>query len=97
MDEPPTDRERVLELLRSQHEFPGPYRFRIVVRPDDRSTVVSAVSAAAGEDAVQDVSERPSRNGSYVAVHVLAEMRSAEDVLDVYDVIRALPEVLTAM
>lgn len=97
MESQPADRQRVLSLLESQHEFPGPYRFRIVVRPADRSTVVSAVGAAAGEDAVIDVTERPSRNGSYVAVHVLAEMGSAEAVLDVYEVIRGLPEVLTAM
>ncbi len=97
MDPESDERDRVLELLRSQHEFPGPYRFRIVVRPEDRPTVVSAVGASAGEDAILDVSERESRHGSYVAVHVLAQMASAEDVLDVYDVIRSLPEVLTVM
>jgi len=97
MDPQPDERERVLSLLRSQHDFPGPYRFRIVVRPEDRPTVVTAVSAAAGDDAVLDVSERTSRHGSYVAVHLRAHMTSAEAVLDVYDVIRELPEVLTAM
>ena len=97
MDAEPQDRDRLLSLLRSQHDFPGPYRFRIVVRPEDRPSVVSAIGAAAGEDAVIEVTERPSRKGSYVAVHVLATMGSAEAVLDVYAVIRALPEVIAAM
>ncbi|MEM6925907.1 MAG: DUF493 domain-containing protein [Myxococcota bacterium] len=97
MDSQSDDRRRVLELLRSQHTFPGPYRFRIVTRPTDRATILTAVGAAAGEDVILDVSERPSRNGSYVAVHVDAQMGSAEDVLDIYDVIRELPEVLTVM
>ncbi|MEN0066024.1 MAG: DUF493 domain-containing protein [Myxococcota bacterium] len=97
MDPQPDDRQRVLSLLESQHEFPGPYRFRIVVRPESRSTVITAVGAAAGEASVLEVSERPSRNGSYVALHVLTQMESAESVLDVYDVIRGLPEVIAAM
>lgn len=97
MDPQPDDQQRVLDLLRAQHEFPGEYRFRVVVRPPDRVAVVSAIGAAAGEDAVVDVTERPSRHGNYVALHVLTRMDSAEDVLGIYDVIRGLPEVLTAM
>jgi len=97
MDPKPADRARVLSLLKAQHEFPGPYRFRIVARPDDRPSIVTAVSAAVTGEAVLEVSERASRNGNYVALHVLAQMESAEDVLDVYGLIRTLSGVVTAM
>ena len=58
------DRDEALELLRSQHAFPGPYRFRAVVRAGESAGVVTAVSAATEQ--VTDVEEAPSRKGTYV-------------------------------
>ncbi len=92
------DREGALELLRSQHTFPGPYTFRVVVRPDGRSGVVSAIAAALGdESAVQEVEERASRKGNYLSLHVVTRMEDAEGVLDVYEVVGKLDEVLMTL
>jgi putative lipoic acid-binding regulatory protein len=92
------DREGALELLRSQHTFPGLYTFRVVVRPDARSGVVSAIAAALGDaSAVQKIEERASRKGNYLSLHVITQMEDAEGVLDVYEVVGALDEVLMTL
>lgn len=89
------DRDQTLELLQSSHTFPGPYRFRAVVRAGESAVVVSAVSAATGS--VTHVDESTSRKGTYTSVRVLAEVETAEQVLDVYEVLGALDAVITTM
>ena len=59
------EREAALELLRSQHDFPGRFKFRFVVRPDCVDSVLSAISSGAGAAAVvQEVNQRLSRKGN---------------------------------
>ena len=92
------DRDTALELLRGQHEFPGPFQFRVVVRPPDVSSTVTAMVAAAGIGArTMDIEERRSSKGSYTALHVTLEVEAAERVLDVYRVLGDLPHVLAKM
>ncbi len=92
------EKDRLLELLRSQHTFPGPYLFRVIVRPTNRTTILSAVSVAVGGgEALLDVSERPSRKGSYVALHLRVHVVDAEAVLGVYDVLNRIDGVLAVM
>ena len=92
------DREGALELLRSQHTFPGPYTFRVVVRPDARSGVVSAIAAALGDaSAVQEIHERASSKGNYLSLRVVTRMEDAEGVLDVNEVVSALDDVLITL
>lgn len=86
------DRDRTLALLRDQHEFPGPFRFRVVLLdPTVRGTVLSAMVAASGEGSVvEDVTERPSRTGKYLSLRVLFRLQTAEQVLDVYAVLQEM-------
>ena len=92
------EREVALELLRSQHDFPGLFQFRVVVRPESTVSVISAMTASAGTEAsVREVSQRVSSKGSYVALHVDMEVPSAETVLDVYAVLHGLEGVMTAL
>ncbi len=92
------EREESLELLRSNHTFPGPFQFRVVVRPPSATTTVTAMAAAAGAGArVMDVEERHSSKGTYVALHVRIELVSAESVLDVYEVLGTMEHVLAKM
>ena len=94
----PKERDRALALLRDQHDFPGGFSFRVVVHPPNRSTVLSAVAAAVdGRGSVVDVSERASRNGTYVALHIQVHIDDAEVVLDVYEVLRGVDGILTVM
>ena len=92
------EREAALELLRSQHEFPGRFKFRFVVRPDCVDSVLSAISSGAGAAAVvQEVNQRLSRKGNYLALHIDMDLPSAETVLDVYGAVQGLDGVLTAL
>lgn len=94
----PADREAALALLREQHRFPGPYVFRIVVLPTAVGPVVSAVGAALGAGSeVASVDERQSRTGRYTALHLHTELSSAEEVLDVYEVVARLDGVLMSL
>lgn len=94
----PTDRDSALTLLRDQHRFPGPYVFRIVVRPTVVSAVVSAVAAALGTgSSLESVDERVSRGGKYTAVHLHTIVATPEVVLDVYDVVSKLDNVLMSL
>jgi putative lipoic acid-binding regulatory protein len=92
------DREAALALLQSQHEFPGPFEFRVVVPPKKKELTVSAIVAAAGREArVVRLGERYSRTGKYVALQVKLHLASAEMVLEVYAVIRSLDYVLASL
>jgi putative lipoic acid-binding regulatory protein len=88
-------RERAVALLESQHRFPGPYEFRVVVRADGVSGVVSALAAALARPS--KVEERRSGTGKWISVHYTVEIGSAEEVLDVYDLLRQMDQVVLVM
>ena len=91
-------RAESLELLKSQHHFPGPFDFRVVVKKGHKTEVVNAVLAVSGDGTlVSDVVERPSRKGTYVALVITVKLRDARQVFDIYDVIKQLPSVVTAL
>jgi putative lipoic acid-binding regulatory protein len=92
------ERDAALALLRSQHEFPGAYEFRVVVRLAAAGATLSAMVAGAGSRGVlEHVTERRSRFGNYVALHVRLRVEDAEVVLDVYDVLRGIEGVMTSL
>ena len=92
------EREAALELLRSQHEFPGLFLFRVVVRPEVTDAVIGAMTAAAGsEGRVHEVTKRRSSKGKYVALHVDIDLPRAEVVLDVYTALHGMDGVMTAL
>lgn len=90
------DEREALELLRASHTFPGPYRFRVVVAVGGRASVVTAVRAFAGER-LQALDEQPSKKGTYVSVRLTLQLEQASDVLDTYELLRAIDGVLTVM
>ncbi|MFT6144138.1 MAG: putative lipoic acid-binding regulatory protein [Myxococcota bacterium] len=56
------------------------------------------MAAAAGDGArVLNVDERHSSKGTYVALHVNIEVAEAESVLDVYEVLGSMEQVLAKM
>ena len=88
---------RALDLLSSAHTFPGPFELRVVVVPTARDAVVDAVRARLGADAVTGVTERPSRNGTWLAVRVTAEVDGPETVLELYAILRGVDGVVTVL
>ena len=91
------ERDRALQLLRSQHTFPGPYSVRVVVRPPRRAEVVSVLGAALEGGAIRQIDEKPSRNGNYVALRIHFDAASAEEVLSVYGVLGKIDGVVAVM
>jgi putative lipoic acid-binding regulatory protein len=91
-------RQESLGLLNAQHAFPGPFDFRVVVKTGAHVSVVSAIVAASGQGArLEDLTKRPSSKGTYEALVIRVRLNSAENVLDVFDLIQSLPEVVTAL
>lgn len=88
--------DAALDLLNASHTFPGSFRFRVVVRTGETAGVVSAIAAAVGEPA-ETITERPSRKGTYVSLRVQTPVQSAQQVLDVYAVLKTMDEVLATL
>jgi putative lipoic acid-binding regulatory protein len=88
-------RDEARDLLLAQHTFPGPFEFRVVVRPVAASTAISAI--AAGGVRIEHVGERRSDKGSYIALHVKAHAESADDVLDVWEVLKGVDGVVAQL
>jgi putative lipoic acid-binding regulatory protein len=80
--------ERARALLDANHTFPGPFEFRIVGVPEAREGVLAAIAAALGAAAIEQVTDRPSATGKYVALHVRASVASSDAVLATYAALR---------
>lgn len=92
------DRDNALELLRHNHDFPCPYDFRIVLKPQAMASVVAVVSAlVGGGSSVLEVTSRESRTGKYVSVRMKIFVPTAETVLDVYALLREQTDVITVL
>ena len=88
---------RALDLLAGAHTFPGPFELRVVAVPTSRDAVVDAVRAHVGDAAVTAVTERPSRNGTWLAVRVVAHVDRPETVLELYAILRVVEGVVTVL
>jgi len=92
------DRDEALALLQDQHEFPGPFGFRVIVDMHRRAEVVAAVQACLGdEEHLVEVRERASRKGAFVSLHLQAHVSTPSTVLEVYAVCRAIDGVRMTM
>jgi putative lipoic acid-binding regulatory protein len=80
------DRARTLALLEANHEFPGPYAFRVVAKPGAAVAIVTAVSAVTGIE-VADVDEKASKKGNWVSVRMTLQADSADAVLMAYEIL----------
>lgn len=88
---------RALDLLLGAHVFPGPFQLRIVVVPTARDAVVDAVRDHVGDAGVTGVTERPSRNGTWLAVRVTVHAQGPETILELYAILRAVEGVVTIL
>lgn len=83
-----TDEEqRLLELLNAQHNFPGPYGFKVICRnqPGAPEGIVAALNAETSLRLESDGEDlRASRGGKYVSFKVVVQANTAADVLAVY-------------
>ncbi len=95
MADPADRREQALALLRHNHEFPCDYSLRVVMRGNEKATILSALASTRSR--VVSVSERSSRKGSYTSLGLRLHVASAEAVLDAYEVLGRLDSVVTTL
>lgn len=82
-----------LRTLRAAHTFPGPYSFRAIGANDAAfvAACLQAVVAVLGPASIPEVRTRPSAHGRHQAVHLRAQVRSAEQVVKIYNLLRVAP------
>lgn len=90
-----SDRSSMLEKLNDVHEFPGPYRFKIIGPNSDAfaSSIIQSVLVVCGPDAEPEVTTRESSKGSHLSISITIQADSAEHVLEVYGVLQANDDV----
>src|SRR5512144_154225 len=95
-----TDGGRFRALLEARHTFPGPYFVCVIAVNDDEvcRAVRGAVDAVL-EDAVPEAAwdMRSSSGGRYVSHRATVPCRSVDDVLALYERIRAVRGVLAVL
>ena len=93
-----SEEARLLELLRLQHDFPGPYTFKVICR--NVPGIVERIGAAAVA-AVELVRppppprQRASSGTRFVSLTLDVEVRAPEDVLELYKVLREQDDVIS--
>lgn len=94
-----SDRQQSLDILNATHAFPAPVMFKVI--GENHETFVARVVAAVREElaASEDppYSMREARNGRHVSITLEPHLADAEQVLAVYDRLKALPGVLMLM
>lgn len=91
--------EQARALLEHTHEFPATYRIRVIVRNLPTISVrIIAVLEASGIPLTEPlVTRRPSREGTYLALGLTFNARDADHVLEVYELIRGIDDVIMCL
>ena len=85
------DRPSFLELLQSQHNFPGEYTLRVITVPATRAGVLSAISTTLGsEGKTLEVQENASSKGRLLSLRIRIHAQAADNVVRVYDVLNEI-------
>jgi len=71
------DEESFIEKLENNHDFPGRYMFKFIVRPEHQHKVEALIEGA-------EIRLTPSSGNKYVSVTILAHMETSQSVVDVY-------------
>ena len=95
-----TDRERALGLLKATHRFPVEYYLSVITLHAEavflqvRAAVEAGPAGPLSDDAYQRV---PSSGGKYASHRFRVRCDSAEDVLALYDRVKAVEGVVNIM
>lgn len=75
-----------LELIESQHSFPGPYIFKVIGdnRQDFVADALSLAVNALGDDRELRHSSRPSKAGNHLALTLTITLNNSEEVHLIY-------------
>ncbi len=80
------DRDAALAALCQAHQFPGPYRFRIIgdSAPAFLARVVQVATWVLGPTQKPEVTTRTSAGGRHQSIGLTVQVASADQVLDIY-------------
>ena len=94
-----TETEQVRTLLEQNHEFPTSYRLRIILRnlPTATTRVVAELEAAGISLSAPMTTPRPSKKGTYLSLGLTFNARGADHVLEVYQLLRGVDEVIMCL
>ena len=93
------DSEDMLDLLRKNHAFPGPYMFKVIGRDQDGfvARVIEAVRLALQVNIDPPFRVQPSATGKHLSVTVEPHVFSENEVLLVYAQLQNLQGVMMVM
>ena len=92
------EKARLLALLESQHSFPGPYTFKVIYRnKDDMSEHIRARIKEATGIKITDgqVAVRSSSAANFLSMTLDMDIQTAQEVLDVYDVLSTVEDIVS--
>ena len=86
-------------LLEQTHEFPASYRMRVIVRnlPTVSVRIVALLEASGIPLTEPLITRRPSREGTYLALGLTFNARDADHVLEVYELVREIDDVIMCL
>ncbi len=93
----PASREESLRLLEQFHSFPGPYMFKVIglAGGDFAASVRRAAESVLGPILEPGaLRSRPSSGDKYVSVTLETELASAEQVLEVYEALKGVEDLV---
>ena len=92
------EKERLRELLESQHVFPGGYTFKVIYRSADGMSerICEAICESTGiEISVDNLAVRESSSANFLSMTLDLEVQSAQQVLDVYEVLGKMENIVS--
>ena len=95
-----SDRERALALLKATHQFPVEYHLSVITRHDEAvfTELRAAVDAGPqGRCRTRPTSGSPASGGKYASHRFRVPCQCAEDVLDLYARVKAVPGVMNIL
>lgn len=89
-------RQESIDLLNNTHRFPQPVTVKVIGKNTEqfKRSVMDAIANALGLDGPPETSTRETKGGRHIAITAEPTFESAEQVLDLYAVLQAIPDVV---
>jgi len=75
-------------LLEETYQWPDYYEFKFIVKIDDKPLILGYLKDCT-------ITEHPSKNGNYVAVHARKLIKNTEEVLELYELMSTIKGVIS--
>jgi hypothetical protein len=82
------DYEKFRELLEQSYQWPDYYDFKFIVKIDDKPKLLEKLDGLT-------ITEKPSKNGNYVAITARKLINITQEVIDLYEAVHTIPGVMS--